>query len=92
MNKARIEFFAKLSTEQKLQLSHKDFTVSEIEEIIAETPLNAMWREIAKLRYVHQCTIEEIANKLYIDYKTCQRSLKGISAKLKHTCDKMFLV
>lgn len=86
MDKTR---FSDLTKEDKIQLTYKDFTVSEITEIITETVLSDEDREIAMLRYTKAMTYEAIAEKVDLDWKTVQKRIPKISDKLKHTVCKL---
>lgn len=77
--------FFDLSNEEKIQLTYKDFTVSEITEIIAETVLSNKDREIAMLRFTKLMTYEDIAERVDLDWKTVQKRVPMISEKLKQT-------
>lgn len=91
MNDKRLKFFSKLTEDEKMKLESKDFTVSEICEIVAETPLRDEDKRIAKYRYIDCMTKEEIAEKTQLDIKTVSSRLNSISLKLKITCTKLFI-
>ena len=91
MNSSRFDFFAKLTHDEKMDLESKDFLVSEIEEIIAETPLCDTDKRISVKRYIECMTEREIAEKLQLDEKTVNRRLQTISLKLKITCSRLFV-
>lgn len=90
MQQSRIEAFSRLSDEEKYKLSAKDFTVSEIREIIAETTLNETEIKIAECRYIKAMTMAQIAEEVGLDEKTIQRKIPKISDKLKRTLQKLF--
>ena len=71
-------------------LSFNDFTASEIKEIVAEMCLSELDRNIAILRFVDCMTIDEIAYKLGIDYRTCKVHIDRIKEKFNQTCIKFF--
>ena len=89
MQQNRLEYFSKLSADEKYKLSAKDFTVSEIREIIAETSLNETDIKIAECRYIKAMTMAAIAEEVGLDEKTIQRKIPKISDKLKRTLQKM---
>lgn len=91
MRDERINFFANLTNDEKMALTSNDFTISEITEIINETALNKLDKNIAVMRYIKRMTFDEIANKLDRDIKTIQKRIPNISIKLKQTCVKLFL-
>lgn len=90
MKQERIDFFKQLTDDAKQSLSQQDFTVSEIREIISETPLKQLDRDIAYLRYIDCMTFDEISDQLGYDPKTIKSHLPDISLKLKSTCAKIF--
>lgn len=90
MKQERIDFFKQLTDDAKQSLSQQDFTVSEIKEIISETPLKQLDRDIAYLRYIDCMTFDEISDQLGYDPKTIKSHLPDISIKLKSTCTKLF--
>lgn len=82
MDKARFE---RLTKEQKENLTIVDFTVSEILELIAETPLKEEDIKIAKARYVRLMTYEQIAEKIDRDTKTVKLHIGAIKQKINDT-------
>jgi len=90
MEQARKEFFSNLTQDEQMDLTSHDFTISEIREIIEETPLHSLDKQIAIYRYIECMTLEEIANKLGYDVKTILSHVKKISIKLKKTCTRLF--
>lgn len=89
MREERIAKFSKMSIEEIKNLKCYDFTVSELEEIILETPLTEQNRNIARLRYKDRMTYEQISETLGIDKKTCINRLNKISNELKKTLIKL---
>lgn len=69
---------------------YRDFTSTEIKEIIGETPLTERDRHIAALRYIELKSEEEIAEKLYIDKKTVHSNIPKISYQLKRTATRLY--
>lgn len=70
----------------------KDFTSTEINRIISETPLTERDRKIAVLRYIECKSEEDISSILYIDKKTVHSNIPKISILLKRTAHKIFNV
>lgn len=91
MKEERVNLFAKLSDDEKMALTSNDFTISEITEIINETALNKLDKNIAIMRYIKKMTFDEISIKLNRDVRTIQKRLVNISIKLKSTCVKLFI-
>lgn len=90
MKESRVDFFSSLTDDAKRALSKDDFTVSEILEIIDETPLTDIDKEIAILRYTKCMTFEDIAVRVCLDKQTIQKRIPKISIRLKLTCTKLF--
>lgn len=90
MLQQRIDFFARLTKEEKLNLTSQDFTVSEFKEIIGETAFCETDRLIAIYRYIECMTYEEISDKIGIDLKTCRARTTKIDSKIKSTYLKLF--
>lgn len=67
-----------------------DFTKSEIETIINESPLNDRDRKLATLYWLDMKSEDDIAYKLCIDRKTVRNNIPKISMILKQTCSKLF--
>lgn len=92
MEQDRLNFFKQFSNDAKKDLNASYFTISEIKEIINETALTSLERDIAHKKYVECKTYEEIANECCYDERTIKRRLPNISLKLKMTCVKLFTV
>lgn len=90
-NPARFDFFASLTEDEKLKLDYTKFTISEINTIIAETPMKDIEKKMALMRYNKRMTLQEIADALQIDIKTVKRNMPIVSLQLKLTCAKMFV-
>lgn len=90
MTQARIDFFARLTREEKERLSADDFTVSEFKEIVCETAFTEIEKMIAIHRYVDCMTYEQISEKIGIDLRTCRSKMPKVDEKLKNTYLKLF--
>lgn len=90
MIQARIDYFARMTKEEKQNLSPQDFTVSEFKEIIYETAFSEIDRLIVLYRYIDCMTYEEISDKVGIDIRTCRTKMIKIDAKIKSTYLKLF--
>lgn len=90
MDENRKQFFKNLTQDEKMDLASKDFTCSEIGEIISETPLTDQDKRISVARYIKCKTKEEIASLERLDVKTVRKRLIAISLKMKLTCLKLF--
>ncbi len=90
MKEHRFNYFCNLTDEEKSKLTFDDFTVSEIKELLDETSLRKDDRTIATERFIECKSVQEIADKLYIDFKTCTSRIAKIEQKLKGTCFKFF--
>lgn len=91
MNEERFNFFKKLTEDEKQALTYKDFTITEINEIIAETPLRDDDKRIAVMRYNKCMTYQEIADATFLDIKTVKKRIANISTRLKTTCVRLFV-
>lgn len=91
MNKQRYDLISELSNDAKMSLTYQDFTISEIEELIQETPLTDIDRRIAKLKYIRRFTIKEISYEVGLHPRTIQRHLPDISVAIKSTITKLYL-
>ncbi|MCM1556281.1 MAG: hypothetical protein NC087_01970 [Anaeroplasma bactoclasticum] len=90
MLQQRIDYFARMTKEEKLNLTINDFTVSEFKEIINETALCENDRLIVIYRYINCMPYEEISEKIGIDLKTCRARMEKIDSKIKSTYLKFF--
>lgn len=81
--------FSALTKAQKENLTLKDFTVSEIKEIIAETALKDEDAAIATLRFINCKTIESIAERQGFDSRTITRRIRKIEKLLKETIQRI---
>lgn len=90
MIQQRLDFFTRLTKEEKLCLTSQDFTKTEFIEIIYETMLNEIDKLIATYRYIECMTFEEISEKLDIDLKTCRNRIKKIDDYIRQTYLKLF--
>lgn len=72
--------------------SYKDFTTSEILNIIKETSLSDRDKEIARLRYIELKSEEDISYIIQVDKKTVHSNLPKISSELKRTCNKLYKI
>lgn len=89
MEEQRKKYFKNFTPEEKYALTYKDFLVSEILEIIAETVLSDEDRKIAILKYTRAMTISQIADNVNLDKKTIQNRLPLISEKIRRTLQKL---
>lgn len=85
LTKKRIEQLKKLTEEDILKLTYKDFTVNEINTLISETPMTDLEKRIAVMRYNKEMTYQEIADKEYLDIKTARNKVTLISSKIRTT-------
>lgn len=90
MNNDRFEYFKNLTYEQKLDLTFDDFTTTEILEIVKEMRCKTECKDIAIMYYVECLSLEQIADKIGIDYRTVSNRLKKILFEFKMTCIKIF--
>lgn len=67
-----------------------DFTKTQIQTIIDETPLTERDRNIARLYFIELKSEDYIADKLMLDKKTVRSNLVKIRGYLNSTCCKLF--
>lgn len=79
------ERFKNISEEQKAKLWVMDFTVSELKEILNETVMSDIDREIAELRFLKLLSIEKIAERLQYDKRTISSRIKSIQERIEKT-------
>lgn len=90
MDEIRKKYFREnLTQEEKYALTYRDFLVSEILEIIAETVLCDDDKKIATLKYTKAMTNSQIADVVDLDEKTIQHRIPAISEKIRHTIVKL---
>ena len=86
MKEQRLQRLSKLTDEEKYKLTYKDFTVTEIEELIAETPMCDTDKRIAVARFIKEKPDSEIAEQEHMDTRTVRRHIEEIRHRLKITC------
>lgn len=88
---ARFDIISSLTEDAKISLTYKDFTISEIRELIKETPLTELDRKIAEMRYLELRTFDEIAEKVGMETRSVQRRVPKISVSIKNTTTKLYV-
>ena len=88
---ARIRKLKKLTYNEFYSLTYKDFLVSEIEYLIAETPLRDEDKRLCVALYVKGLTNQEIADAFSFSIDTAKRSRKRLHGEIILTIIKMFL-
>lgn len=78
-----------ITQDSKVQIDYECLTVSEIHNIISETPLTNENRQIAIKRYIELKTIEEIADEMHYDKRTVSERLKFIYLDLQKVTIKL---
>ena len=73
-----------------MSITYLNFTIDEIELIIAQTPMKDCVKEICRMRFLKEMTIDEIADKEQIDRKTVIARLKKATPRLKRTAMRIF--
>lgn len=90
MEQFKKDLLGKKTKEELYAMDRKDFTLSECQEIINETRLTKLDRDIANLRVIKCMNFDEIAKELYIDKRTAITHWKDTSARLKNTIVMLF--
>lgn len=87
---ARWNELCELVKTKGMKVTSKDFTVSEIEFIISETPLSNVERDGAIRFYVKHMSLDSISNIVSYSYSTVKYHKKRISKSLRETCCRIF--
>lgn len=90
MNPKKIKILEAKTKEELFALDRKAFTKSECQEIIDETRLSKLDRDIANLKVIDCMNFEDISMKLFIDKRTVIKHWKDTSIRLKTTIVQMF--
>lgn len=90
ISKARLEEIRETIEIKGMSITYLNFTIDEIELIIAQTPMKDCTKEICRMRFLKEMTIDEIADKEQIDRKTVIARLKKATPRLKRTAMRIF--
>lgn len=90
ISKARLEEIREIIEIKGMSITYLNFTIDEIELIIAQTPMKDCTKEICRMRFLKEMTIDEIADKEQIDRKTVIARLKKATPRLKKTAMRIF--
>lgn len=90
ISKARLEEIRETIEIKGMSITYLNFTIDEIELIIAQTPMKDCTKEICRMRFLKEITIDEIADKQQIDRKTVIARLKKATPRLKRTAMRIF--
>ena len=90
MSKTSLSLYEEVVKDRSVVLYTDCFTVSEIHNIIAETPLTKENRTIATKRYCDRETVEEIADEMGYDKRTIEVRLKLVSLELTKVATKIY--
>lgn len=89
-SEARWTEICNLVREKGMRISYNDFTSSEIDCIINETPLSFNQAEGARMYYIKKCKLREIANTLNYSDSNIKYYKKKVSKALRTTCCRIF--
>lgn len=89
MCKRSTSLYDLITQDSKVQIDYECLTVSEIHNIISETPLTNENRQIAIKRYIELKTIDEIADEMHYDRRTVSDRLKLIYLDLQKVTIKL---
>ena len=87
----RIKKLKKLTYDEFYALTYKDFLVSEIEYLIAETPLRDEDKRMCVALYIKGMTNQELADNFNFSIDTAKRVKKRLHGEIILTLIKMFL-
>ena len=90
ISKARLEEIRETIEIKGMNITYLNFTSDEIELIISQTPMKDCVKEICRMRFLKEMTIDEIADKEKIDRKTVIARLKKATPRLKRTAMRIF--
>lgn len=90
ISKARLEEIREIIEIKGMSITYLNFTIDEIELIIAQAPMKDCVKEICRMRFLKEMTIDEIADKEQIDRKTVIARLKKATPRLKRTAMRIF--
>lgn len=90
ISKARLEEIRETIEIKGMSITYLNFTIDEIELIIAQTPMKDCTKEICRMRFLKEMTIDDIADKEQIDRKTVIARLKKATPRLKRTAMRIF--
>lgn len=90
ISKARLEEIRETIEIKGMSITYLNFTIDEIELIIVQTPMKDCTKEICRMRFLKEMTIDEIADKEQIDRKTVIARLKKATPRLKRTAMRIF--
>ena len=90
ISKARLEEIRETIEIKGMSITYLNFTIDEIDLIIAQTPMKDCTKEICRMRFLKEMTIDEIADKEQIDRKTVIARLKKATPRLKRTAMRIF--
>lgn len=92
MTPERFKYFSKKNIIELRNLKTKDFTLSELKEIINEAILNDEDRKIAELKYLKNLNANEIADIVFRDVRTIRSHLIKIDKVIHNTIIAIFLI
>jgi predicted DNA-binding protein YlxM (UPF0122 family) len=78
MKQHREEWLNNLTDEEKEKLTHKDFSRSELTEILDDMVMSKELRECAELFYIEDLNISQVADKVQINWQTSQNMKKSL--------------
>lgn len=90
ISKSRLDDIRETIEATGMDICYLHFTTYEIELIIDQTPMKDSTKEICRLRFLKEMTIDEIADKVQVDRKTVLARLKKASPRLKCTAMRIF--
>lgn len=86
----RWQELCELVSTKGMKVTSSDFTTSEIDLIIEETPLSDELKKGAKLYYMHKVKMNNIAYRLGYSDSTIKYYKKRVSLALRTTCCRIF--
>ena len=78
MKQHREEWLNNLNDEEKEKLTHKDFSRSELTEMLDDMVMSPELREYAELFYVEYLNVSQVAEKMQINWQTSNNIKKSL--------------
>ena len=78
MKSFREEWLNSLTDEEKEKLNHKEFSKSELTEMLDDMVMSPKLREYAELFYVEDLNVSQVAEKMQINWQTSNNIKKSL--------------
>lgn len=89
MTPERQKYFAKMTKEELMSLTFRDFLVDELEEFKDNTPLTPEERKNVDLFFIQGMKAAAVAKIIHVSRATAYRMRKDLSMRMKYTLQRM---